>query len=105
MQGKVTSTRTLEAVRTDIAEAAETQAKIRLLLGRVLRTIKAARFKAEHPETGKRNPAFKAVRDYESTLRSVDRHLARLRAEEAAILQQAAPANDANPWSEFALKK
>jgi hypothetical protein len=46
----------------------------------------------------KRNPAFKELREYEATLRSASRHMAALRAEEAALLETAP---EENPWSEF----
>ncbi len=83
-----------------MAECDAARRSLRLMVGRQLRILKAHRFKPHTPD-GKRHLAFKDLREFESTLRSADRHMARLRQEEAAILQRAGVAASSG-WSEFA---
>jgi hypothetical protein len=47
----------------------------------------------------KRNPAFKDLREYESTLRAASRHLAALRAEENALIGKTGPASEYDEWA------
>jgi hypothetical protein len=90
--------RTLDAIRADMAKGEAAALKLHALINRAMTIIKARRFRPVDAE-GKTHPIFKQLREYESTLRSVDRHRARLRAEESALLRRVAPAADT--WSEF----
>jgi hypothetical protein len=98
------SKRTLEDVRAAIAETTAAQRQLHAMISRTMRIIKAARFQPKDSDTGKRNPVLKDLREYESSLRSADRHMARLVAEENSLLRTVAD-SITDQWSEFAPKK
>ena len=98
--------RMLEQVRTDIVAAEASAQKLRRLLDASLSAIRARRFQPWIEEVNargilvkKRNPEFKNVREYSSTLKAVREHLAALRAEENALMQ--ACADESSPWAAF----
>src|ERR1700722_1872317 len=91
--------RSLPEVQAEMTEVDATIAKLRKLLETSMSVIRNTRFQPYIVEDGKRkrNPVLKDLREYESTLRCAQRHLAALRAEEAKIVEQ--QPEQASQWS------
>lgn len=90
--------RTLEAVRAEMQATAATCDRLKRLLESSMSAIRSSRFRPYIEEINskgvpvkKRNPALKELREYRATLRAAREHLADLRAEEAEIMEHAAP--------------
>jgi hypothetical protein len=95
--------RTLAQIRDELTGAEATEQRLRSFLEKAMRKIRAVRFEPYLVNNeGKRirNPLLKDVREYESTLRSVARHKASLRAEERSLIGQ--QSTEDNPYAEFA---
>jgi hypothetical protein len=95
--------RTPAVIHEELSSAEATERTLRKFLDKALRKIRAARFEpyvVDGDGKKKRNPLLKDVREYEATLRCVVRHMAALRAEEAALLGSQPAVDD--EYSEFA---
>jgi hypothetical protein len=100
--------RTLDEIREDVEATKATSAKLRRLVDSAMSRIRSSKFKpyvVVKNDAGelvrRRSPVFKDLREYETTLRSSEKHLARLRIEESAAAKQAAPAEESR-FAKFA---
>jgi hypothetical protein len=84
-------------------QAAEaTIERMRRFLDQTMSQIRSSRFTpyiTDDEGKRKRNPAFKDLREYESTLRAASRHLAALRAEDANLIGKTGPQSEYDEWS------
>ena len=97
--------RTPSVIQAELSSAEASESTIRRLLDKSLRKIRSARFEpyvTDGDGKRKRNPLLKDVREYEATLRCVSRHMAALRAEEAALIGNTG--GPASEWDEFVPK-
>jgi hypothetical protein len=96
------SERTIEQIHAEMDEAEATIKRLRFFLRKAMRKIQSKRWFKPYVvnDEGKkvRNTAFKDVREYEATIRSVTRHMVALRQEEIALLKTA---SEESPYSEF----
>jgi hypothetical protein len=98
-----TTPRTREQILDEIQGAEATIERLRRLLDKTMSEIRSNHFTAyvtDDEGKRKRNPAFKDLREVESTLRAASRHLAALRAEEAALIgNTTGPASEYDEWA------
>jgi hypothetical protein len=89
-------------ILAEMQAAEATIDRMRRFLDTTMSEIRSSRFTpyiVDDEGKRKRNPAFKDLREYESTLRAASRHLAALRAEEAALIGNTT--GPASEWDEF----
>lgn len=97
-----TAPRTREQILDEMQGTEATIDRMRRFLAKTMSEIRSNHFTpyvTDAEGKRRRNPAFKDLREYESTLRAASRHQAALRAEEAALIGTTGPASE---WDEFA---
>jgi hypothetical protein len=95
--------RTREQILEEMQGTEASCSRLRRLLDKTLSEIRSTRFTlyvVDDDGKRKRNPALKDMRELEGSLRAAMRHLAALRAEEAALLGSAHA--EESPLDEFA---
>jgi hypothetical protein len=97
-----TAPRLRETILAEMQEAEATIERVRRFLATTMSEIRSSRFVPyviDGEGKRKRNPAFKDLREYESTIRATSRHLAALRAEENALVGKSGPASEYDEWA------
>lgn len=96
-----TMPRTREQILDEIQGTEATIERLRRLLDKTMSEIRSNHFTSyitDDEGKRKRNPAFKDLREVESTLRAASRHLAALRAEEVNLIGKTGPQSEYDEW-------